>query len=285
MLNLLHTKTFLAVIDARGFRAAARVLGVAPSTVVDHVSQLETELGAALLARRRGAVQPTLQGAALVPLARALISTAERARAAVSGAPLRLAASSNIGTYLLQAPLAAFRRRGEMNVDLWIGSNPAVLDRLTQGAADIAVIEYWQPSDAFEALDWRHERLVLIVAPSHRWADRGSVRPDELIGEPLLGGERGTGTGTLLRRRLGHIATQLTTVDGFGNTEAVKRAVREGLGVSLVMEASVADEVASGTLVALPLAGVELVKETKIVLPRDMPATAPARRFLAHALA
>lgn len=285
MLNLLHTKTFLAVIDARGFRAAARVLGVAPSTVVDHVSQLEAELGAVLLARRRGAVQPTLQGAALLPLARALVSTAERARAAVAGAPLRLAASSNIGTYLLQAPLAAFRRRGGTNVDLWIGSNPDALDRLTQGAADIAVMECWHPSDTFEAHDWRHEKLVLIVAPFHRWADRESVRPDELIGEPLLGGERGTGTGTLLRRRLGHIASQLTTVDGFGNTEAVKRAVREGLGVSLVMEASVADEVASGTLIALPLAGVELVKETKIVLPRDMPATAPARRFLAHALA
>ncbi|MEX1154924.1 LysR family transcriptional regulator [Parvibaculum sp.] len=285
MLNLLHTKTFLAVIDARGFRAAARVLGIAPSTVVDHVGQLEAELGAPLIARRRGAVRPTPQGAALLPLARALVSTAERARTAVMGAPLRLAASSNIGTYLLQAPLAAFRRRGGSNVDLWIGSNPAALDRLTQGAADIAVMECWQPADAFEAHDWRREKLVLIVAPSHRWADRESVRPDELIGEPLLGGERGTGTGTLLRRRLGAVAGQLSTIDGFGNTEAVKRAVREGLGVSLVMKASVIDEIASGALVALPLAGVELVKETKIVLPRDMPATAPARRFLAHALA
>jgi len=285
MLNLLHTRTFLAVVDAGGFRAASRVLDIAPSTILDHVSQLEAELGAPLVMRRRGAVQATPQGAAFLPLARALVSTAERAHAVVAGAPLRLVASSNIGTYLLQTPLAAFRQSYGGDVDLWIGSNPLAFDRLAQGAADIAVLEYWQPLEAFEAHDWRRERLTLIVSPAHRWAARDSVSIEELIGEKILGGERGTGTGTLLRQRLGPVAARLTTVDGFGNTEAVKRAVRAGLGVSLVMHASVTDEVASGTLVALPLQDVELIKETKIVLPRDLPPTAAARRFLTQALA
>ncbi|MEQ8265632.1 MAG: LysR family transcriptional regulator [Parvibaculum sp.] len=285
MLNLLHARTFLAVIDARGFRAASRELDIAPSTILDHVSQLEAELGAPLVLRRRGSVQATPQGAAFLPLARALVATAARAHEVVAGAPLRLAASSNIGTYLLQTPLAAFRQREETDVDLWIGSNPSAFDRLAHGAADMAILEWWQPSAAFEAHCWRRETLALIVAPNHRWAARDSVRAEELIGEKILGGERGTGTGTLLRQRLGPLAARLTSVDGFGSTEAVKRAVRAGLGVSLVMHASVTDEVASGTLVALPLQDVELTKETKIVLPRDLPPTAAARRFLVEALA
>ncbi len=280
MLNLLHTRTFLAVVDAGGFRAASRILDIAPSTILDHVGQLEAELGTSLIVRRRGSVQPTPQGSAFLPLARALVATAEQARAVVAGGPLRLAASSNIGTYMLQSPLADFRRSEGTDVDIWIGSNPAVFDRLNQGAADLAIVECWQPSEDFEAHGWRREKLVVIVAPWHRFAARENVRAEELLGERLLGGERGTGTGTLLRQRLGSLVSRLTTVDGFGNTEAVKRAVRAGVGISLVMASSVMDEVAAGTLVALPLADAELVKETKILLRRDMPKGSAARRFL-----
>ena len=80
MLNLLHAKTFLTVLGERGFRAAARELKLSPSTIVEHINQLEADLAAPLIVRRRGAVEPTSQGAAFVPLARALLDTAERSR-------------------------------------------------------------------------------------------------------------------------------------------------------------------------------------------------------------
>jgi DNA-binding transcriptional LysR family regulator len=98
----------------------------------------------------------------------------------------------------------------------------------------------------------------------------------ELQTEPLLGGESGTGTGYLLRRQLGPIAASLNIIDGFGSTEAVKRAVRAGFGASIVMQASVADEVATGQLVALGIEGVELDKEIKLIVPAALPPTAPA---------
>lgn len=284
MLNLQHAKTFLAVIDAGGFRAASRIVDMAPSTILDHVGQLEAELGVSLIVRRRGAAQPTPQGAIFVPLARALVSTAERARTIVAGGPLRLAASSNIGTYLLQRPLAGFRERNKSDVELWIGSNPAVFERLEQGTADVAVVEHWSAADDFEAWPWVRERLVVIVDPSHRLATRERVKAEELIDERLLGGERGTGTGTLLRERLGPVAAQLVTADGLGSTEAVKRAVRAGLGISIVMMSSVRDEIEAGTLVALEIEKTELVKQTQIVIRRDMPPSSAARRFLDHVM-
>ena len=133
MLNLLHTKTFLTVVGERGFRAPARELKLSPSTIVEHINQLEADLAAPLVVRRRGAVEPTSQGAAFVPLARALLDTAERSRRLIANAPLRIVASSNIGTYLLQTVLASFQ--DPCVVDLWIGANPEVAERLTNGNA------------------------------------------------------------------------------------------------------------------------------------------------------
>ena len=169
MLNLVHARTFLSVLDERGFRAAARGLDLSPSTVVEHIRQLEEDLAAPLLVRRRGIVEPTSQGAAFAPLARAMLDTAERSRVVIAQAALRVAASSNIGTYLLQSRLAIFQTADPVKIDLWIGPNQDVADRLTNGGADVALMEWWSDRPGFYQHGWRKEPLVVIVAPDHPW--------------------------------------------------------------------------------------------------------------------
>ncbi len=276
MLNLTHARTFLTVIAARGIRAAARQLDLAPSTIVDHIRQLEEVLAAPLVLRQRGGAMLTDQGARFLPLARSLVETAGRVRSLVHLPTLRVAASSNVGTYLLQPHLAAFRRSAGIPVEQWIGSNNDVIARLERGEADLAAMEWWDGREGFAACTFAREPLVVIVAPDHRWARLGSLSVAELQGEPLLGGESGTGTGHVLRSGLGPLANALVIIDGFGSTEAVKRAVRAGCGASIVMESSVADEVAASRLVALRVEGVELAKEIRLIVPETLPATAPA---------
>ena len=78
-------------------------------------------------------------------------------------------------------------------------------------------------------------------------ADR-QVSKRKLAELHLLGGEPGTGTGRLLKSYFAdgvpppRIALQL------GSTEAVKEAVKAGLGVSLVLRSAVAEEVRNGSL-------------------------------------
>jgi DNA-binding transcriptional LysR family regulator len=284
MLNLLHARTFLAVLSERGFRAAARDLNLSPSTVVEHVKQLEEDLAAPLLVRRHGLVEPTSQGAAFAPLARAMLETAERSRATIARAALHVAASSNIGIYLLQSMLADFQASAPLAIDLWVGPNHDVAERLTNGSADVALMEWWSDRPGFSQHHWRQEPLVVIVAPGHPWATRSTIQVGELTSQTLLGGEPGTGTNTVLRKQLGLLADQLTAVRGLGSTEAVKRAVRAGRGISLVIEAAVSDEIRAGQLVALPLNGIELAKDLKIIAPSGLPEAAPATRFISHVL-
>lgn len=284
MLNLLHAKTFLTVLREGGFRAAARELKLSPSTIIEHINQLEEDLAALLIVRRRGAVETTPHGAAFVPLARAMLDTAERSRALIANAPLRIAASSNIGTYLLQSLLMSFQANDPCSTDLWIGTNAAVAERLATGNADVALMEWWDERPGFSAQTWRSEPLVVIVPPEHSWAKRAQVEAAELSTQTLLGGETGTGTMTLLKAKLGRLSNKFVAVDGFGSTEAVKRAVRAGRGISIVMAATVADEVAAGQLIALPLKTIDLAKELKIVTPLYLPPAAPAARFAAQVL-
>ena len=282
MLNLIHARTFLSVLEHRGFRRAARSLGLSSSTIVDHRLRLELDLGAKLLVRERGRIQPTAEGARLAPLARALVETAARARELLSSSTLRIAAASNVGIFMLPPPIASFAAISAVSVEPWIGSNVEVLQRLEDGMADVAAVEWWDDRPGFDATVWRRERLVVIVAPDHPWAARDSVTPAELGGETILGGEGGSGTGTVLRQALGALADKLNVRSGYGSTEAVKRAVRAGHGISIVLAASVVDELQSGRLRAVELRKTALEKRISLIVPKGVPPTSVAMAFVRH---
>lgn len=284
VLNLIHVRSFLIMAEARSLRAAAAALGLSPSTVLEHLRQLEAGLGAVLVRRQAGSGRLTPAGARFLPLARGMVATVQRAAEHIRNPFLAIAASSNIGTYLLPARLTAFEHQTGNEARLWIGTNMEAVARLERGEADLAVVEWWQAIAGFEAMAWRAEPLKVIVGPDHRWAARASVAPAELADEVMLGGEPGTGTGRILRDALGPIATRLRYLDGWGSTEAVKRAVRAGRGISIVMASAIEDELRNGALVALDVRDTRLEKHLMIARAADLPETAPAAR-LAAALA
>jgi DNA-binding transcriptional LysR family regulator len=87
-----------------------------------------------------------------------------------------------------------------------------------------------------------------------------------------------------LRKALGGLADQLTTVDGFGSTEAVKRAVRAGCGISIVLASTIADEISEGSLFALDVEGTTLEKEISVIAPSGLPPRSSSARFAGFVL-
>jgi DNA-binding transcriptional LysR family regulator len=281
MLNLDQLEAFVAVVDAQGFRGAAQQLGCSQPTVSQQLRKLEEFLGVQLIARSRTLSTPTIQGARLMPLARSLLRTAARARDVVTAHRLSIGASSNIGTYLLQPYVAQMARAlgPETNIELKIASNPEIANALSRGELDIAVMEWWDRRKGFTAKKWRREKLVVIVSPSHAWARKKAVRSSELLEEPMIGGEAGTGTGTLLETIFGKNASKMRISMNVGSTEAVKAAVKAGLGVSLVFASAVEAEVRLGSLRALSVSEVDMAKDLFMILPEQMLSDSAARRF------
>lgn len=192
---------------------------------------------------------------------------------------IALAASSNTGIYMLMPRLAAFERETGIKIDLWVGPNPKVRERLLAGRAVVAVMEWWEPEPGFAARPWREEPLLLITAPDHPWALHGRVRRDALAAEAVLGGEPGSGTGRVLRAALGKIADELQLRGGFNSTEAVKRGVRAGLGVSFVLAASVRDDLEAGTLAAPVLEDLSISKTLWLVVADGIDEDSPATKL------
>lgn len=266
MLNLVLLRSFLALVRSKSFQVAAESLGIAQPTVSQHIQKLEDQLGARLFNRARAGCEPTEQALAFLPYAESLLRLNERALAAIKGERLRVGASSNIGIYLLQPYVKAFLDGHDAaGFELEIDRNPVIADRLETGELDVALLEWWDDRPGFEAQRWRSEPVMLIAPPGHPLGAAPMVNREQLAGVELLGGESGTGTGRLLKAYFGEQAALPRVSLQLGSTEAVKQAVKAGLGVSLVLQAAVMAEVASGSLLAVELCDPPLHKELFVI--------------------
>jgi hypothetical protein len=128
--------------------------------------------------------------------------------------------------------LAAFHHRS-VPVDLWVGPHD-VADRLTNGSADVALMEWWMITGCLHS--WRKEPLPNCLTrsapgqPSAIEASEQSARPWAVS----------PGRNSAPEEEFGQLG-DVTAAPAGSATEAVKRAVRAGRG-TLVFAATVADD-------------------------------------------
>lgn len=287
MLNLIWLKSLICVIEQHSFQLAANQLGLAQPTISQHIQKLEEMLGVSLIKRGRNGCQPTSEALRLMPYAQSLLRLHERALLAVKQPLLRVGASSNIGIYLLQPYLQHYLHQHAQiqdKLDVVIDSNTSIADKLDNAEVDIALMEWWSPKTGYASQIWKTEPLVLITPPSHPMAKLATVSRSMLAGLSLIGGESGSGTGRLLKSYLQDMPQMPTVTMQLGSTEAVKQAVRAGLGISLVFASAVVDEIKHGTLAAIPLEDNALKKNLHLVWRESPTAQHERPEFVEHLL-
>ena len=280
MLNPFWLRTLVTLLSEGSFQGAAKRLGVAQPTVSLHLKKLEEQVGAQLIERDRAGCRPTKRAEVLLPYAEQLVMLNERALQALRAEVARVGASSNVGTYLLPPAIRSFLDTGRAGqLKLNIAPNPVTVGKLLTGEIDIAVTEWWEPAPGYRSLPWRYEPLVLIAPVGHELAQTDHVTLGLISRFDMRGGEPGSGTGRLLAGYCGEHGVPRVSMQ-LGNTEAVKEAVKAGLGVSIVLASAVTRETQDGSLHAVPLEG--LGKQLMIAWKERSSRHSPVPAFVKH---
>lgn len=256
---------FCQVVELKSFTRAAEKLHLTQPTVSEGVRLLEETLGESLLDRMGREVLPTPAGKVLYRYARRILQLRDEAKRAVSelresgGGLLSIGASTIPGAYLLPRLIETFSKEVPgAEVALKISGTGRVLDDLVQERLELALVG---GMSNVRGLEWHAcfgDELTLIVPPTHRWASRKVIEPAEMLEEPILLREAGSGTRTTLEQYLQQNKVEpakLHVLAEMGSNEAVKQGVRGGLGIAVISGLSVSDEIERGDLVALKLAG------------------------------
>lgn len=120
-----------------------------------------------------------------------------------------------------------------------------------------------------------------MVGPRHPWARRRSGVPAaELARTPLVLREEGSGTREVLDRALAAHGGTAPPMLQLASTTALKAAAVSGAGPVVVSDLAVADEVAAGRLVCVPVPELDLSRPLRAVWPAGRRPAGPARDLL-----
>lgn len=286
-----HLETFAEAAERGSFTAAARVLGLTQAAVSQRIQQLETELQTPLFRREAGGASLTDAGRRLHEYARRILDLSEEARTAVTGKENRpqgelvLAASSVPGQHLLPPTLAAFRNLYPLvRVRVSVSDTDDVLRQVQKGEAHLGLVGGQGGGSGLEFRRFACDELVLVVPTGHPWWRKGRVTVPELLTQPVIQRERGSGSRHCLERsleRLGVSASAVNVVVELGSSEAIREAVLQRVGVAVLSRRAVETEVKAGRLKAVPVEGLTLDRDIFIVRDRRRVLPRPARLFLA----
>ena len=278
---------FVAAFEASSMRGAADALDLTQSAVTKRVAALERRVGVALLERGRFGVRPTAAGRVLYPEAKQALAALRAAEEALAdhrretGESLALAASHTVGEFLVPGWLASFRAQAPaVHAQVAIVNSTAVLAALRQRRAEIGFVEGLDALDGLDTITVQRDEVVVVVATSHRWAGRRSLRPQELTRERYVSREEGSGTRTVAAAALAAVGVEIAPALELASTESVKRALTSG-GFGLLSRLAVVAEERSGALTAVPLRNLPLTRELRAVRDPRRTLPPPAERFWA----
>lgn len=265
----------LSVASCGSLGRAARQHGITQPAAGSRIRNLERLLGIALIERSASGSRLTGEGAMVADWAREVVRAATGFEAGVAALRaehehrLRIAASMTVAEYLLPGWLVELRaRRLNTAVALRVANSTEVAKLVLEEAADIGFVEGPELAERLQSKIVAHDRLRLVVAPSHPWARRSRpIGAAKLAATPLVSREPGSGTRETLEAVLGKHGPLAAPLVELSSTTAIKVSVEAGVGPAVLSSLAVAGEVADGRLVGVEVAGAELTRSLRAVWP------------------
>ncbi len=289
-ITLRQLRVFCVVAQLLNYTRAAEELGCRQPTVSALVAELERVTELTLFEQWSKHLVLTDEGQELYTHVQQVIRVADEAWQAMSelsGAtltervPLRVAADTTVGTYVLPHLLGIFhQRRPDVVLNLFVANRAAVREHLLEEKVDLVIAG--RPPEIAELITepfWANP-LVTVAAPGHVLVGRKRLPLARLAEEVFLLREVGSGTRAAVEELFEVAGMSLKIGMVLGHIEAIKQAVAAGLGVSVLSELAVRREIRYGTIAILDVEQFPVERRWYIAHLAKQPLSADAAAFI-----
>lgn len=285
-------KVFCTVAETRSFSKTSEIIHLTQPAVSLQIQALEEMYETKLFDRSSSKVTLTPAGDVLYKYAKeilALYSSAEKVIGEMTGlvkGSITIGAGSTIGNYLLPSVMSDFRKtHPKIKMHLFVANMQRVIELLNAGNINIGLVEGDFKRQKIVVEKLLSDELLLIVPPHHQWAKRKEVSIAELIEEPFILREAGSGTRQTIEKFLARHGITLQSMKVsmvLGTTQAIKEAVENGLGVSIVSRWAARKECKYGTLTMLSFKEEKMVRNFSLITYKNSVSSHAIEEFLTY---
>ena len=256
--------TFIYVAELRSFTKAADRLGFSQSTVSFQIKQLETELSCQLFERINHTVHLTEKGREVLEYAhqinRMTRELKDSMKEEASSGYIRLAMADSLCTSLLSRDFLHFRKLyPNISLKIIAAGTEEMFRLMNHNEADaILTLDNHIYNTEYRILREEKVRTFFVAGAGTRIASASSLSIEELLLQPFILTEKGMSYRRRLEERLAELSLEIQPILEIGSTELICSLTEQGAGISFLPEYVIKDRVKAGTLVCLPVSGLEI---------------------------
>ena len=288
-MDIHQLKIFVSVYKSKSFTKASEEQHISQPTISEHIKNLENSLDCRLFDRLGRSIMPTAEADLLYPKALQLLDDLDQIQEEITAAgtgikgKLVIGASTIPGTYILPRVAFSFKKQyPDVAFEILMEDSSKINNMILQHELLCGIVGARITSDKLDYSPLIEDELVLVAAPNV--LPFKSISLDKLATIPFLQREKGSGTRQTFENFL---EQKMSTADfnivaTLGSTSAVKQAVREGLGASVISRIAIQEELANKTLHEITIKNLKMKR--KFYLVRQKKRTLPPQyaAFLKH---
>jgi DNA-binding transcriptional LysR family regulator len=195
-------------------------------------------------------------------------------------------ASTTIGNYVLPAVISDFKKKNpKIKIHLLVGNTKRIVELLNAGNIDLGLVEGEVTRYKLMTEKLLSDELTLIVSAFHPWAKKKEVSMLDIIKEPFIFREEGSGTRQVIEKYLskrGITAQNMKITTILGSTEAIKEAVENGTGISIVSKWAVRRESRYGSIRFLKFKETKMLRNFSLIFSKNAVTSYASDEFLAY---
>jgi DNA-binding transcriptional LysR family regulator len=287
-MNLQNLRVFLKVAELEHITHASEELHLTQPAVTKIMQSLEQETQIDLIERQGRRIVLTQAGRILQRYARqifALEREVEDTLASLRNVELgevTIAANTTAGVYLLPPIIARFRASyPQVALNITILNSHEIIDGTLDWSLDFGLVEGDTANfpAVLHARVFAQDSLILVVSPNHRWCNVDVISSEALATGELLLREQGSGIREVIEQEFEHKGVHICPLFTLTDNEAIKQMVISGVGAAIVSFLSVQRELATGELVRIMLADLDLTAPLSFIQRTDKQLSRAAQAF------
>jgi len=287
-------EAFVYVVRFKSFSKAADAIYLTQPTVSSHISTLEKELGLKLIDRSGKEILPTSAGKVFYEYANNLINIRDNAVFTLNkfskkiDGKVEIAASTVPAEYLLPKLMLGFRNLyNNINFSVDQFDSNQVITELLEKKYELGMVGTVIENSKLEYHKLVEDKLVLAAPTNKKFSAISSdvLSFKAIMDESFIYRESGSGTRLEFEKifmKHGISPSSVKIAAQFNSIDAIKQAVSQGLGVSIMSYVSIEDYVKFGRIKAFDIEGLDLTRAFYIVTHKKRPLSPVNSVFLKY---
>jgi DNA-binding transcriptional LysR family regulator len=275
MIDFRKLEVFLKVYETKSFSKASKILYLTQPTITLHIKDLEETLGVKLLDRNTRKVIPSKAGKIIYEYGKEIIKLLKEMERELElyrdekKGMVEIGGSTIPGQYILPKIIKGFKEKySEISIFLKVGDSREIVEKVIKGEFDLGMVGAVFKNKDLIFKSCYEDEIVLIAPPDF---SEDEIDLGKLYKIPLIKREEGSGTWKNAIENLqkkGLDIMKLNIIGEMGSTEAIKEAVKSGLGCGFVSSLAIELENKLNLIKVVKIKDVSIKRKFYLIYPK-----------------